>query len=150
MKNILKWVNTDINVYSCFAFNFGYEEELFIPQLALDFDDERCKSVKDLISNQKFPIYSLFRKWNIASHGMNVPNGCSIVIIAGKYLTMVDKVMEKIDKITEDIAHMPEVVFVMLTKEIPDVEVDILARNNMSPPMVSVPSSILVLGLNCD
>ena len=74
---------------------------------------------------------------------MNFPNGCSFVVIAGKYLNMVDDVMEKIDQITEDIAHMPEVAFVMLNEDVHDVEVNISARNNISPAMV------IILAMHC-
>ena len=76
---------------------------------------------------------------------MNCPNDCSFVIIAGKYLNMVDDVMKKVDQITEDIAHMPEVVFLLLNEDITDVEIDTEVRNNVSPPMVS---DLFVLGLD--
>ena len=60
------------------------------------------------------------------SHGMGVPSACTIVIIAGcilihtqtrivkvtfstagKYISKVDRVMTQVDRITEDIDHMP-------------------------------------------
>ena len=63
------------------------------------------------------------------SHGMNVPSSCTIVIIAGlkigtknnlketfstqgKYISKVDRVMTQVDRITEDIDHMPLAAFI--------------------------------------
>ena len=67
------------------------------------------------------------------SHGMNVPSACTIVIIAGfqihthshnvtfpnpgKYITKVDRVMTLVDRITEDIDHMPVAAFIFRDKE---------------------------------
>ena len=68
--------------------------------------------------------------------GMNVPSACTIVIIAGtsmspikdkytiheypslgKYLDRVDRVMTQVDRITEDIDHMPVAAFIFRDKE---------------------------------
>ena len=68
------------------------------------------------------------------SYGMNVPSTCTIVIIAGlnmkqknrkytcfsgKYLynSNVDRVMTQVDRITEDIAHMPVAAFIFRDNE---------------------------------
>ena len=73
------------------------------------------------------------------SHGMNVPSTCTIVIIAGKrilvefqvcadapslgkYLDKVDRVMTQVDRITEDIAHMPVAAFIFRDKESDEVQ----------------------------
>ena len=71
------------------------------------------------------------------SYGMNVPSACTIVIIAGinmrqkirqhkfsspgKYLDKVDRVMTQVDRITEDIAHMPVAAFIFRNKESDEV-----------------------------
>ena len=74
------------------------------------------------------------------SHGMNVPSACTIVIIAGfrlthnkkrivtvkfynsgKYIRQVDRVMTQVDRITEDIAHMPVAAFIFRDKESDEV-----------------------------
>ena len=75
------------------------------------------------------------------SHGMNVPTACTIVIIAGfrlihiqtrivkvltfstpgKYISKVDRVMTQVDRITEDIAHMPVAAFIFREKESDEV-----------------------------
>ena len=65
--------------------------------------------------------------------GMNVPSACTIVIIAGfrlinsiqvtfttaagKYISKVDRVMTEVDRITEDIDHMPVAAFIFREKE---------------------------------
>ena len=71
------------------------------------------------------------------SYGMDVPSACTIVIIAGKiklslqikstfpflgkYLDKVDRVMTQVDRITEDIAHMPVAAFIFRDKESDEV-----------------------------
>ena len=75
------------------------------------------------------------------SYGMDVPSACTIVIIAGKiwqllqyvvdalkdilylgkYLAKVDRVMTQVDRITEDIAHMPVAAFILRDKESDEV-----------------------------
>ena len=74
------------------------------------------------------------------SHGMNVPSACTIVIIAGfqfihnqtrivkitfstagKYISKVDRVMIQVDRITEDIAHMPVAAFIFRETESDEV-----------------------------
>ena len=78
---------------------------------------------------------------NPGSHGMNVPSACSIVIIAGfnfihtqtrivkvtfsttgKYLEKVDRVMTQVDRITEDIDHMPVAAFIFRDQESDEVQ----------------------------
>ena len=74
------------------------------------------------------------------SHGMNVPSACTIVIIAGfrlihtqtrtvkvsfsnsgQYLDKVDRVMTQVDRITEDIDHMPVAAFIFRNQESDEV-----------------------------
>ena len=78
------------------------------------------------------------------TYGMNVPSSCTIVIIAGKwrpvsnvfnfkfkfikpfsslgkFLDKVDRVMTQVDRITEDIAHMPVAAFIFRDKESDEV-----------------------------
>ena len=79
------------------------------------------------------------------TYGQNFPSTCTIVIIAGKnldlgllafsfskichilffdkgkYLNRVDRVMTQVDKITEDIAHMPVAAFIFRDQESDEV-----------------------------
>ena len=71
------------------------------------------------------------------TYAMDVPSACTIVIIAGKikvssqgkntfpslgkYLDKVDRVMTQVDRITEDIAHMPVAAFIFRDKESDEV-----------------------------
>ena len=70
------------------------------------------------------------------TYGMDVPSACTIVVIAGKntfltrtslslikgkYLEKVDRVMTQVDRITEDIAHMPVAAFIFRDKESDEV-----------------------------
>ena len=70
------------------------------------------------------------------SHGMTVPSACTIVIIAGfrlthrptqiveetfsisgKYIRKADRVMTQVNRITEDIEHMPVAALIFSEKE---------------------------------
>ena len=69
------------------------------------------------------------------SHGISVPSTCTIVIVKGlndtkrkehptdvpyflgKYLNRVDSVMTKVDKIAEDIEHIPVAAFIFRDSE---------------------------------
>ena len=72
--------------------------------------------------------------------GMNVPSACTIVIIAGfrlikiqtrnlkvtfsiagTYISRVDRVMTQVDRITEDIDHMPVAAFIFRDQESDEV-----------------------------
>ena len=70
------------------------------------------------------------------TYGMDVPSACTIVVIAGKntfltrtslslikgkYLEKVDRVMTQVDRITEDIDHMPVAAFIFKDKESDEV-----------------------------
>ena len=78
------------------------------------------------------------------TYGMDVPNSCTIVIISGnvtdalknflpsltntfipswgKYLDKVDRVMTQVDRITEDIDHMPVAAFIFRDQESDEVQ----------------------------
>ena len=75
------------------------------------------------------------------SQGMDVPSACTIVIIAGfrlihtqttilkvsfstagKYISKVDRVMTQVDRITEDIDHMPVAAFIFRDQESDEVD----------------------------
>ena len=77
---------------------------------------------------------------DLGSHGMNVPSACTIVIIAGsrlthtqkrivkvtfstpgEYTSEVDRVMTQVERITEDIAHMPVAAFIFRDQESDEV-----------------------------
>ena len=72
------------------------------------------------------------------SQGISVPSACTIVIIAGfrlihtqtrivtfstagKYISKVDRVMTQVDRITEDIDHMPVAAFIFRDQESDEV-----------------------------
>ena len=74
------------------------------------------------------------------SQGMNVPSACTIVIVAGfrlihtqtsiikvtfstagKYISKVERVMTQVDRITEDIDHMPVAAFIFRDRKSDEV-----------------------------
>ena len=108
MKDVVAWINARDYFYnndrdiieSCFILNFGFNDELPYPQIMLDLDK---------VSPLLVPgTGNLNGDW-----GMNLLSACSVVIISGKYLDIIDDVMKKIDDITEEIAHMPLAVFLV-------------------------------------
>ena len=105
-------------------------------------NDQRCLLLSTLVTRKQSPFLPLnciypthdFRL-NVGTLGANYPNKCSIVVIGGKYLDQVDKVMRMVDKITEDIAWMPYAVFLMVEKPGLDIKFNVSSRDNMSPTM---------------
>ena len=90
--------------YQCFSLNFGYHDyQLGIPQISMTPS-----------SNTR--LYS------------ESPSGCFFVIIGGKYLTMIGKVMEKVNFVTNDVGGIrPMAVFLMSKinyKENVDIDVN--------------------------
>ena len=68
---------------------------------------------------------------------MDAPNGCSIVLIAGKNLERVDDIMQKMDDIAEQMAFIPVAAFLIPSEFHDNVEVNSYHRNDYSPPMVN-------------
>ena len=99
----------------CFSLNFGYHDyQLGIPQISMTPS-----------SNTR--LYS------------ESPSGCFFVIIGGKYLTMIGKVMEKVNSVTNDVGgNIPMAVF-LISKNNNNVYIDIdsnIQRQKLTPVMV--------------
>ena len=134
IQSILKWQRgyDIINDQRCLAINFGYKKAMPFPTIEL------------------YPTHDFYL--NVGTLGANSPNKCSIVVIGGKYLEQVDKVMRMVNKITEDIAWMPSAVFLMAEKPGQDIKFNVSARDNMSPTMYRVPatrSSLVQFVMTC-
>ena len=103
--------------YQCFSLNFGYyDDQLLIPQMSMTAD-----------SNTKL--------------NYNSPISCMFIIIGGKYLTLIGKVMEKVNSVTNDVGGIrPMAVFLMSKinyKENVDINVDYgFVRYKSNPVMV--------------
>ena len=120
---------------ACFVLNYGYEAPLPWPQVRMRLELTDSGNGKKIVPQ---------------TYGMAVPRACTIVIIAGKlndkqgslskcwlqfnekllsneipslgkYLDRVDMVMAQVDRITEDIAHMPVAAFIFRDKESDEV-----------------------------
>ena len=73
----------------CFSLNFGYhDDQLSIPQISMTPS-----------SNTKLNYDS--------------PSCCIFVIVGGKFLTMIGKIMEKVNSVTKDAGTRPMAVFLM-------------------------------------
>ena len=88
------WKNgRDFPIQDCIFYNFGYNKEFPYPKINLDL-------------HESIPI-------TINSHGIQAPSGCSFVLIAGKYTQHVDKIMQKIDNIAEQVDFVPIAAFLL-------------------------------------
>ena len=101
--------------HQCFSINFGHhDDQISIPQISMTPN-----------SNTKINFDS--------------PSSCFIVIIGGKYLTMIGKVMDIVNSVTNDIGgNRPIAVFLMSNnKDNVNIDVDYgLDRYKSTPVMV--------------
>ena len=73
----------------CLSINFGYhDDQLSIPQVSMTPD-----------SKTKLTFDS--------------PSSCIFVVIGGKYLKMIGKVMEKVNSVTKDVGRLSNSVFLI-------------------------------------
>ena len=134
IQKVLNWQKgSDIwNSQRCLIFNFGYKETFPHPEIILS-----------LKPNFLF---------NVGTFGLHSPHKCSIVVIGGKYLNQIDKVMRMVDKITEDTAWMPSAVFLVAEKPGQDIKFTLSTRHRRSPTMYQVPatrSSVVQFVMTC-
>ena len=100
----------------CISLNFGYhDDQLSIPQLSMtpDFNTEL---------------------------DFDSPSSCIFVVIGGKYLKMIGKVMEKVNSVTKDVGRLSNSVFLINEnnhKENINIDVDYgFDRYKSTPVMV--------------
>ena len=105
IKSALQWrKGYPIDVDHCIFYNFGYEKEFPLAKIDLN-----TKSAFSLVLN---------------THGIEAPNACSAVLIAGKYLDRVDEVMRMVDQIGEETNNVPIAVFIFRTHETQKVNIN--------------------------
>ena len=110
----------------CLSVNFGYNDDQFsVPQVSMTPE-----------SNTKLNFDS--------------PTSCIFVIIGGKYLRMIRKVMEKVNSVTNDVGRSrPLAVFLINDKkykESIDIDVDYgLDRYKSTPVMVKLNNTFICL-----
>ena len=61
---------------------------------------------------------------------------------SGKYLDRVDRVMTQVDRITEDIAHMPVAAFIFRDRENDEVQYSTKIRSSMSYKIEKIVSKL--------
>ena len=81
-----------VHLEDCLFFNFGYDKELPYAEIDLKLEEDI--------------------EINVKTSGMEAPSGCSIVLIAGKYVKQVDAVMRRVGDIAEQTQFVPLVAFV--------------------------------------
>ena len=82
----------DFHLDDCLFYSFGYDKEF--PYAKIDMSLEQDIDI------------------SINTNGMEAPSGCSIVLIAGKYVKQVDQVMKRVDDIAEQTEFVPLAAFV--------------------------------------
>jgi len=98
----------------CFCVSFSASYISSIPQISMNPDDSNT------------------------SLNFNVPSSCFFVIIGGKYLNMIGKVMEKVNSVSNDIGGTrPMAVFLMSNnKENVDIDMDYSFDRYKSTPVM--------------
>ena len=100
---------------NCFALNFGlYDKQLSIPYI------------------------SITPGFNIKINS-NFPISCFFVIIGGKYLNLIEEVMEKVNSVTNDVGGIRQMAVFLMSKTNYKENVDIdygFVRQKSSPVMV--------------
>ena len=132
MKNVVAWINAREYFYkngrdqlkSCFVLNFGYLDDLPYPSITVDMNHikifKRLASGTPARANFIVPgtrnMYSdhpYMEEIKKGEWGMNLPSSCSIVVISGKYLEIIDDVMLIVDAIAEDMDYVPLATFLI-------------------------------------
>ena len=80
-------------IEECLFFSFGYDRELPFMKIDLSLDGNDI----DI---------------SLKTNGMEAPSGCSIVLIAGKYVQQVNEVMERMESIAEQTQFLPLAAFI--------------------------------------
>ena len=147
VKTSAYWIEGRDIMDTCFTLNYGYEAPLPWPQvlshdmciqrISIDLITFDIKQVRMRLADEDS---DKGLQLDLGSHGMNIPSACTIVIIAGsrlthtqkrivkvtfstpgEYTSEVDRVMTQVERITEDIAHMPVAAFIFRDKESDEV-----------------------------
>ena len=88
IKTLVSWIRSKDILNSCFILNYGYEAPLPWPQVNLFYIEQmniEKKQVRLNLDNEaKGNGHQLVPKTN----GMEVPNSCTIVIIAGENIRL--------------------------------------------------------------
>ena len=87
-----KWITglDLIRNQNCYLLNFGWSEELSLPQLRL-------------VRGHENHFYERVRS--------SAPSNCFLVFIGGEYVNKVNEIVEKVDRVTEGLVTRPSVYF---------------------------------------
>ena len=72
---------------------------------------------------------------NLGKQGMNIPNTCSVVLVAGSAPDNLQTVMDMVDSLVQDLSKIPYAVVLLI--ENPDLTLK-TTRYAMSPAVVSI------------
>ena len=88
-ETISEWI-LKFNIFDqqkCFVINFGLNKELPIPQIMMTLD--------------------LDIQQNVDINNLEAPSNCYFVIVGGEFLDVLEDVVEKISRLTHDLAAQP-------------------------------------------
>jgi len=117
LTELMMWMKGK-NVFieeGCMILNFGFYGDLQYPQLFLT-------------SSNNLSL-------NLGTHGMNAPNTCSIVLVAGLELEDLSNVMSRVDSLGQDMQKIPYAVVLLVDNQNINLTT---SRHAMSPPVVQV------------
>ena len=72
---------------------------------------------------------------NLGTHGMNAPNRCSVVLVAGSELKNLSQIMTKIDSLGQEMQKIPYAVILIVDNPTTNLTT---SRHAMSPAVVSI------------
>ena len=88
----------------------------------------------DLLYPQLFLTSSSNLRIKLGTHGMNAPNTCSVVLVAGSQLVDLSEIMKQVDSLGQEMLKIPYAV-VLLSD---DATINLTTiRHDMSPAIVS-------------
>ena len=124
----IKYNNFD---FPCFSINSNPLKKLKTVQLFLSlhisFTGELPYPQLSLTSSS--PLHP-----TLGTHGMNTPNTCSVVLVAGSALNNLKAVMEKVDSLVQDMLKIPYMVVLLVENQNMTQHT---TRHAMSPAVVS-------------
>ena len=84
---------------NCFVLNFGWSEEISLPQLILSLEDDEALDISMNVRR-------------------NAPSNCQIVLIGSKNLKKLHLIMKKVELLTGGLARRPSIYITEKTNEV--------------------------------
>ena len=102
LGGLTRWLTGEdyINYKNCFAINFGWPQQLSMPQTETNIEDDEVFDAE------------IVRR--------NAPNNCFMVFVGGKYQKFLDDVVRKVDIIAKELSIKFTIYFAEKTNQAPE------------------------------